>query len=55
MTAITGYLLIGALCMGIAAWLIFLLATRTGQWKDMEDVKYQLFEGEDTEGWEEKA
>ncbi|MDJ0974139.1 MAG: cbb3-type cytochrome oxidase assembly protein [Planctomycetota bacterium] len=44
MTALTVYLLLGAVCMGIGGWLVFLLATRTGQWKDMEQVKYQLFE-----------
>ena len=44
MTALTIWLLLGAICMGLGGWLVFLLAVRSGQWKDMEDVKYQLFD-----------
>ncbi|MGH7742649.1 MAG: cbb3-type cytochrome oxidase assembly protein CcoS [Candidatus Eiseniibacteriota bacterium] len=45
---VTLYLFVMALLMGLAAWCIFLWAIRTGQFKDVEDIKYQVFpkEGE---------
>ena len=49
MTEMTIFLLVGALCMGVAGWLIFLAAMRTGQWDAMEDVKFQLFDDSEDE------
>lgn len=40
---ITIYLFFVALLMGLAAWCIFLWAIRTGQFKDIEAIKYQVF------------
>ncbi len=47
MTGMTLLLLLGAMCFGIAAWFIFLYAMRSGQWKDIEQIKYQLFEDQE--------
>jgi cbb3-type cytochrome oxidase maturation protein len=40
---VTLYLFVMALLMGLAAWCIFLWAIRSGQFKDVEDIKYQVF------------
>ena len=42
---ITIYLFFVALLMGLAAWCVFLWAIRTGQFKDVEATKYQVFPG----------
>jgi len=39
---ITIYLFFIAFLMGIAAWCIFLWAIRTGQFRDVEEIKYQI-------------
>ena len=39
---ITVYLFFVAFLMGIAAWCIFLWAIRTGQFRDVEEIKYQI-------------
>jgi cbb3-type cytochrome oxidase maturation protein len=39
---ITLYLFFMALLMGLAAWCVFLWAIRTGQFKDVEEPKYQV-------------
>ena len=39
---ITLYLFFIAFLMGLAAWCIFLWAIRTGQFRDVEDIKYQI-------------
>ncbi len=49
MTAMTLLLLGGALCMGTAGALIFVLAARSGQFDDLEDTKYQLLRENDDE------
>jgi len=40
---ITFYLFFVALLVSFAAWCIFLWAIRTGQFHDVEDVKYQVW------------
>lgn len=40
---VTLYLFVMALMMGLAAWCIFLWAIRSGQFRDVEDIKYQVF------------
>jgi len=39
---ITLYLFFMALLIGLAAWCIFLWAIRTGQFRDVEETKYQI-------------
>jgi cbb3-type cytochrome oxidase maturation protein len=39
---ITLYLFFMALLMGLAAWCVFLWAIRTGQFRDVEETKYQI-------------
>jgi cbb3-type cytochrome oxidase maturation protein len=53
---ITFYLFFIALLVSFAAWCLFLWAIRTGQFHDVEDIKYQVWpRGEDGErgdpGW----
>jgi cbb3-type cytochrome oxidase maturation protein len=43
----TFWLLLGALAMGCAGGLAFVLAVRSGQLDDLEDVKHQMFREED--------
>jgi cbb3-type cytochrome oxidase maturation protein len=40
---ITFYLFFIALLVSIAAWCIFLWAIRTGQFHDVEEIKYQVW------------
>ena len=40
---ITFYLFFVALLVSFAAWCIFLWAIRTGQFRDVEDIKYQVW------------
>ena len=47
---ITFYLFFVALLVSFAAWCLFLWAIRTGQFKDVEDIKYQVFPSSSTEG-----
>jgi len=46
MGAMTVLLLLGALFMGLAGGLVFMVALKSGQFED-EDVKYQMFREED--------
>lgn len=46
---VTVYLFFMAFLMGIAAWCVFLWAIRTGQFRDVEDIKYQIFPKEGAE------
>jgi cbb3-type cytochrome oxidase maturation protein len=39
---ITFYLFFVAFLMAIAAWCLFLWAIRTGQFRDVEEIKYQI-------------
>jgi cbb3-type cytochrome oxidase maturation protein len=45
---ITVCLFFVAYLMGIAAWCIFLWAIRTGQFRDVEEIKYQIVPKTDT-------
>ncbi len=40
-------LIILSFCLGSAAWLIFMLATRRGRFDDGEDAKYRMLEDDD--------
>ncbi len=40
-------LIILALCVGIAAWLLFLWAVKSGQYDDMEGPKYRMLDDDD--------
>jgi cbb3-type cytochrome oxidase maturation protein len=40
---VTFYLFFMALLVSLAAWCIFLWGIRTGQFHDVEDVKYQVW------------
>jgi cbb3-type cytochrome oxidase maturation protein len=40
---ITFYQFFVALLVSFAAWCVFLWAIRTGQFRDVEDIKYQLW------------
>jgi cbb3-type cytochrome oxidase maturation protein len=35
------------LCVGIAAWLVFLWAVKSGQYDDVERPKYRMLDDED--------
>ncbi len=52
MMDITFYQFFIALLVSFAAWCIFLWAIRTGQFRDVEDIKYQVWPllGEEPEG-----
>jgi cbb3-type cytochrome oxidase maturation protein len=43
MMDITFYLFFVALLVSFAAWCMFLWAIRTGQFRDVEDIKYQVW------------
>ncbi len=45
MTTLTICLLVGAIFMGLAGGLAYLLAVRTGQLDDVEEAKYQMLRG----------
>jgi cbb3-type cytochrome oxidase maturation protein len=47
MTIMTLSLIIGALLLACAGGVVFLMATRSGHFDDLEDVKYQMFQRED--------
>jgi cbb3-type cytochrome oxidase maturation protein len=40
---VTFYLFFMALLVSFAAWCVFLWAVRTGQFRDVEDIKYQVW------------
>jgi cbb3-type cytochrome oxidase maturation protein len=40
---ITFYMFFSAFLMSMSAWCIFLWAVRSGQFRDVEDTKYQLW------------
>ena len=44
---ITFYMFFSAFLMSMSAWCIFLWAVRTGQFRDVEETKYQLWPKED--------
>ena len=49
MLDITFYQFFVALLVSIAAWCIFLWAIRTGQFRDVEDIKYQVWPPQEEE------
>lgn len=46
MSGSTGFLLMGGLLMALGGWVFFLIALRSGQFRDVEAVKHQMFEEE---------
>jgi cbb3-type cytochrome oxidase maturation protein len=42
------------LCVGIAAWLFFLWAVRSGQYDDMEGPKYRILDNDKEQGEKKK-
>jgi cbb3-type cytochrome oxidase maturation protein len=46
---ITFYMFFSAFLMSMSAWCIFLWAVRTGQFRDVEETKYQLWPKEDAD------
>ena len=49
------FLIIVALVLGVAAWLIFVWAVKSGQYDDPEGAKYRMLEDDDEEGNESKV
>jgi cbb3-type cytochrome oxidase maturation protein len=43
---ITFYMFFSAFLMSMSAWCVFLWAVRTGQFRDIEDSKYQIWPGD---------
>jgi len=39
-----------SLMIGIGAWLVFIWATKTGQFDDLEGPKFRMMEDDDEEG-----
>ena len=46
---ITFYMFFSSFLMSMSAWCIFLWAVRTGQFRDIEETKYQLWPEENVE------
>jgi len=44
-----------SLCLGLAAWFLFLWAARSGQFEDPEGPKYRMLDDEDDQSAKEKA
>lgn len=42
-------LIVLALCLGCAAWLVFIWATKKGEFEDVEEPKYRMLHDEDPE------
>lgn len=42
------FLVLVAFCLGLAAWLIFLWAAKSGQYDDPEGPKYRMLDDNDT-------
>jgi cbb3-type cytochrome oxidase maturation protein len=40
---VTFYLFFSAFLMSMSAWCVFLWAVRTGQFRDVEETKYQIW------------
>ncbi len=41
------FLIIVALALGLAAWLLFIWAVKSGQYEDPEGAKYRMLEEDD--------
>lgn len=46
---VTFYMFFSAFLMSMSAWCVFLWAVRTGQFRDVEETKYQLWPKESLE------
>ena len=46
---VTFYLFFMSFLVSLSAWCIFLWAVRTGQFRDVEDIKYQVWPKADSE------
>lgn len=46
---ITFYMFFSAILMSMSAWCVFLWAIRAGQFRDVEETKYQLWPGADAD------
>ena len=44
-----GILIFLSLCLGLAAWLFFLWAVKSGQYDDVEGPKYRMLDDDDEE------
>ena len=44
---VTFYMFFSAFLMSMSAWCVFLWAVRTGQFRDVEETKYQLWPKDD--------
>jgi cbb3-type cytochrome oxidase maturation protein len=44
---ITFYMFFSSFLMSMSAWCVFLWAIRTGQFRDVEETKYQIWPKED--------
>lgn len=40
-------LIVLSFCLGTAAWLVFIYASKKGRFDDMEDAKYRMLEDDD--------
>jgi cbb3-type cytochrome oxidase maturation protein len=47
-------LLIIGLCVGLAAWLVFMWALKSGQFDDIEGPKYRMLDDDDEDKTEDK-
>ncbi len=43
---ITVYLVLAAVLLGLGSWCVFVWAARSGQFRDVEDIKYRMLENE---------
>lgn len=43
---ITVFLVIAAVLLALGAWLVFVWAAKSGQFRDVEDIKYRMLENE---------
>jgi cbb3-type cytochrome oxidase maturation protein len=46
---ITFYMFFSSFLMSMSAWCVFLWAIRTGQFRDVEETKYQIWPKEDVD------
>jgi cbb3-type cytochrome oxidase maturation protein len=49
---VTFYLFFTSFLVSLSAWCIFLWAVRTGQFRDVEDIKYQVWPKSESGGVE---
>ena len=42
-----GFLIVGSLSLGVAAWLFFVWSVRSGQYEDPEGPKYRMLEDDE--------